>query len=452
MSKNHGRKQRARHAQKRTGGHYASAAAGALHRHRGPVVPPVDAAAFGRPGPVRMDAVGQLVGAVMEGCRPCQAALADQVLDGDRVAAATLIGLVLSLLPAPVGQFSSDATATVFTLAADHSDDGVRALVAHLEGLDRAVLADVLEDVLDYVPILIGALSGMHAATHEPGDALEEPEQEPASPVVMAVAVYHVAAGVDVLVSQEEIHELLSLAEGSASSGRPVECALCDEPIDVTAAAEVNLGLAISQTGGGPESPGLLIPVWTHPACGRARIWAHAQLNAARRAAGLPIWGDDLDSATPQSLDITREPDWFTFSRVRHQGAVYPLLVIQPGRFHPYGMSGHLADMLSMGLRRVDLMRDRIEEITGWQVRMERGRVAEITRRGAGAWWRADAATGDVDVEWKKAGKARRQVVLLVLPPGWLTDDQGDPTELMLRACAERAAYGGLVAVRGTFF
>jgi hypothetical protein len=222
MSKNHGRKQRARQARGRTGGGHASAIAGTLHQHRGPVMPPVDGSAFGRPGPVRMDAVGQLLGEVMETCRSCQAALADRVLDGDRVAAASLIRFVLSLLPAPPGQLSSDATAAVYILA-DHSDDGVRALVAHLEGLERAVLADVLEDMLDFVPILIDALRDMRAdAAPEPGDAPgDEPEGEPGqeapSTVAMALAVYHVAAGVDVLVSQEEIHEVLALAEGSAA-------------------------------------------------------------------------------------------------------------------------------------------------------------------------------------------------------------------------------------------
>ncbi|MCA2225866.1 hypothetical protein [Nonomuraea aurantiaca] len=87
MVRNHGRKQRASKARERTGRGHASAAAGTLHQHRGPVVPPIDASAFGRPGLVRMDAVGQLVGAVMDGCRACQEALADRVLDGDRVAA-----------------------------------------------------------------------------------------------------------------------------------------------------------------------------------------------------------------------------------------------------------------------------------------------------------------------------------------------------------------------------
>ncbi|MEU8147630.1 hypothetical protein [Nonomuraea sp. NPDC048901] len=267
--------------------------------------------------------------------------------------------------------------------------------------------------------------------------------------MAMALAVYHVAAGMDVLLSQEEIHELLALAEVSAGGGQPLACVLCGKPIDVTATAEVNLGLAISMTGGGQQTPDLLVPAWTHPSCGGARVWAQGRLNAVRRAAGLPIWGDD---PAPQGLAAGREPDWFASSRVRHHSTIYPLLIIQPGQLHPYGTLGHVADMLTMGLRPVDLTRDRIEEVAGWQVRMERGRVAEITRRGAGAWWRADAATGNVDVEWKKAGKARRQAVLLVLPPGWLTDDQRDPAELMLRACAEGATYGGLIPVRGSFF
>ncbi|MEU1390042.1 MULTISPECIES: hypothetical protein [unclassified Nonomuraea] len=79
-----------------------------------------------------------------------------------------------------------------------------------------------------------------------------------------------------------------------------------------------------------------------------------------------------------------------------------------------------------------------IDEITGWQVRMERGRVAELTRRGAAAWWRADATTGGVDIEWRKAAKARRQAVLLVLPPLRLTDDQSDLSGRMMQACADQ--------------
>ncbi|MGW4412649.1 hypothetical protein ACWEJ6_52275 [Nonomuraea sp. NPDC004702] len=105
-----------------------------------------------------------------------------------------------------------------------------------------------------------------------------------------------------------------------------------------------------------------------------------------------------------------------------------------------------------MGLRPVDLTRGGIDEITGWQVRMERGRVTELTRRGAAAWWRADTTTGGVDVEWRKAAKARRQTVLLVLPPGWFAGDQDDITGQMLRACSEGVAFGGLIPVRGTIF
>ncbi|MEV4399014.1 hypothetical protein [Nonomuraea sp. NPDC049607] len=150
--------------------------------------------------------------------------------------------------------------------------------------------------------------------------------------------------------------------------------------------------------------------------------------------------------------DAGSEPDRGTSGSVRHRDAIFPLLVIQPGAFHPYGTPGYVADMLSMGLRPVDLTRGAIDEITGWQVRMERGRVAELTRRGTAAWWRADATTGGVDVEWRKAAKARRQMVLLVLPPGRPAGEQDDITGQMLRACSEGVASGGVIPVRGTFF
>ncbi|MGW4412648.1 hypothetical protein ACWEJ6_52270 [Nonomuraea sp. NPDC004702] len=229
--------------------------------------------------------------------------------------------------------------------------------MAHLEGLERAVLADVLEDVLDFVPILFDrpsvaasqeqAASGATPAADLGGAAQQEPgpPQDPdtASSVTMALAVYHVAAGADVLIGQEGIGELLALAENSPGGAHALECVLCDQPIDLTPGAEVNLGLAISQTGGGPDHPGLLLPAWTHPDCGRARVWAQAQLNAARLQAGLPVWGDD---PVPQSTDPGRESDWFTSSRVRHRNTVFPLLVIQPGAIHPYGTPGHVADML----------------------------------------------------------------------------------------------------------
>ncbi|MEU7828493.1 MULTISPECIES: hypothetical protein [unclassified Nonomuraea] len=290
-----------------------------------------------------------------------------------RVVAASLIGSVLSLLPGPVGQPSSDATAATYRLATDHSNDGVRAMVAHLEGLDRAVLADVLEDVLDFVPVLIDTLREMRAGSEtESGDApAGEPGPETASTVSAELAIHHVAAGIDVLLSQENVSELLAQAEGIASGEWPLRCALCDKPIGVAVTAEVNLGLVISTTGG-PQSPDLVIPAWTHPSCGRARVWAQAALNAAPRDAGLPIWGDD---PAPQGLDAGREPDWFTSSRVRHHNVIYPLLVVQPGQPHPYGAPGHVADMLTMGLRPVELTRERIDEVAGWQVRVAAGQL-----------------------------------------------------------------------------
>ncbi|MCA2219913.1 hypothetical protein [Nonomuraea aurantiaca] len=88
------------------------------------------------------------------------------------------------------------------------------------------------------------------------------------------------AAGIDVLLSQENVSELLAQAEGIASGEWPLRCALCDKPIGVAVAAEVNLGLVISTTGG-PQSPDLVIPAWTHPSCGRARVWAPSMTSSA---------------------------------------------------------------------------------------------------------------------------------------------------------------------------
>ncbi|MFC5183578.1 hypothetical protein EBO15_16560 [Actinomadura harenae] len=158
------------------------------------------------------------------------------------------------------------------------------------------------------------------------------------------------------------------------------------------------------------------MPVWTHPGCGRPRIWTAQQADAARHARGLPTGGA---APAPYSPGPYGQADWFTFSRVRLGRAVHPLLVVQPGQPNAHGSAGHYADMLSMGLRPVDLHRGRVEDVEAWTVHMDRGRIARITRRGAGAWWVADAGTGIVDGQWRAVGRSRRVVVLLVLPPGW---------------------------------
>ncbi|MEV4254070.1 hypothetical protein AB0J52_13005 [Spirillospora sp. NPDC049652] len=60
--------------------------------------------------------------------------------------------------------------------------------------------------------------------------------------------------------------------------------------------------------------------------------------------------------------------------------------------------------------------------------------------------------TGIVDGQWRTVGKSRRAAVLVVLPPGWLTDQHlDDPSERMLQACTEQVATGGLMQLRGTF-
>ncbi len=63
---------------------------------------------------------------------------------------------------------------------------------------------------------------------------------------------------------------------------------------------------------------------------------------------------------------------------------IHPLVVIQPGRPHPYGLQGHLAELLSYGVGPVDLSGAiPPPRLTGWRMRCEHGRLTAPMRRGA---------------------------------------------------------------------
>ncbi|MEV4254069.1 hypothetical protein AB0J52_13000, partial [Spirillospora sp. NPDC049652] len=241
--------------------------------------------------------------------------LADQVLDGDRVTVASLAGAILSILPAAPGPMAAAATVTVYDLARDVSDDGVRALVSHLEALPRTDLADVLDDVLE---LSCGVLTSLQAAAREesentPGGTAGEAAGgagpvEPGEGVTTrltgpgSVAVYYLAAGMDLFLDQSDVRTLLQMAESGTS---PLVCWLCDDPIEVAASASVNLGLQIPV--GREDAP--LVPVWTHPGCGRPRIWTAQQVDAACHGRGLPVHGAAPTPPSPGPRDQA-EADW----------------------------------------------------------------------------------------------------------------------------------------------
>lgn len=128
----------------------------------------------------------------------------------------------------------------------------------------------------------------------------------------------------------------------------------------------------------------------------------------------------------------------------------HPMLVVQPGQPHEHGLDGWRADLLSYGLKPVDLNSPDPATVVEWQVRLERGRLTAITRSGAGS--RYEQAGGHpTPGEWRQAARRTRSVLLLVVPAGTV-DPTADPDGRASLARAGQAGnvLGGVVPVRGS--
>lgn len=473
MTKNHARKQRARARKQASGASYTSTASGTAHVHDGPAIGPLDGTGFGADRTADMRTAAALIGACLQECVPCQRSLADTVLAGDRLVVAGLAGTVYSLLPSP-GPVVSPTTRAFHPLAqASRSGDGVPVL-AFVDALDRQELEDLLEDTLDAwagtAELAARAdQTAPRSREHQGVDDTEEfndrgqslPGEGQDAAAVWGCA-YLTSAGMDHYLDQEELAALPQLAEQGAATGRPVICHLCDQAIDVLTDTEVHIGLAVLPGPATDPDGGPVVPVFTHSQCGAARVWSWAALAAERQRRSLPVADHDRPSgeedgplASATAGGPAREAeDLALFSMAQLTGGVYPLLVIEPGTPHPHGADGHHTDLLSAGLHPVDLSSPVAPDLPGWQLRLNGGRLAAITRSGAGAWYRSEPGHPTPGM-WRTRAREQRAALLLVVPPGTLgtgivAGAEEERKAALARAAAAGRVLGGVLPVRGT--
>jgi hypothetical protein len=453
MPKNHRKKQRVRARKTATGASYASAQAGTAHRHVGPPIDPVDGQGFGAERTVEMRIASALIGACLEKCRPCQRSLADKVLAGDRLVIASLAGSIYSVLPS-VGFVASPPTRAFHTVARESARTGDgREVLALVEGLGAEELEELLEDTLDMWsaigggPLTADVVDGEEAAE---SSAVDQEEDEPRRVSTGSATAYLLSAGMDEFLSEDELLGLPRHAEATAAKGDPIVCYLCDQPIDVLTEPEVHVGLTTRTLAVDGKVLDTVQPVWTHPACGRFRIWPYPELMGERQRRGLYVAPEDrvpdrVPKQGPQNADYT------FFSLADLPGGMHPLVVIQPGEPHEYGVQGHMADRLSDGFKAVDLTgRTAPPELESWQLRCEKGRMTAVTRLGGGAWYRQEGGYATPG-NWRQAARKHRKALVLVVPAGTVTDEEGDAWLAALgRASQAGHVLGGLMTVRGT--
>ncbi|MEU5483470.1 hypothetical protein [Streptomyces mirabilis] len=151
MVKKHGKKQRAKKRQDRTGAAYSSAAAGTTHTHT--PLPDLSALPLVPHGSWRvldLDLAARLVAACRAGCQPCQQTLIPKVVKEDRATLAALAGAVYGAVPT-VGFVASGATRQWAPLArtAMQAGTGDEAFAA-VEAMDETAAAALLDDALGY--------------------------------------------------------------------------------------------------------------------------------------------------------------------------------------------------------------------------------------------------------------------------------------------------------------
>lgn len=450
--KSHAERERIKQKKAASGASYTSAQSGTAHHHQGPEIGPVDGSGFGADRRAGMGTASALIGACVEQCKPCQASLADKVLGGDRLVIASLAGSVYSLLPS-IGSACSPVTERFHAVAREsaRSGSGLDVLAA-VEALSVEDLEALLEDTLDTWAAAAAPRPAPAAPAASSDAGAEQEEETPHHYTAMSGTAYLMSAGADQLLSTEEMAELPQLAERSAAAGTPVVCFLCDQPIDVTAEPEVHIGLSARTIDVGGTKLDTVQPVWTHPACGRTRIWPWPELMAERQRRGLPVAPEDRQpERVPKQK--ARNADYTHFSLARNPGGggMVPLVLVEPGEPDEYGTEGYLAARLSEGFKRVDLAGGRpFPVLDGWHLRCERGRMVSVMRAGAGAWYR-QAGGYATPGNWRQAARTQHKALLLVVPAGSVGDRQGDDwLAAMSRTAGAGHLLGGLVAVRGT--
>ncbi|MFD4320502.1 hypothetical protein [Streptomyces sp. NPDC058548] len=446
--KSHAERERIKAKKAASGASYTSAQSGTTHHHRGPEIGPVDGSGFGAGRKADMQTASALIGACVEKCRPCQASLADKVLAGDRLVVASLAGTVYSLLPSPSAT-CSPATRRFHAVAHDTGRDGYGpAVLAAVEELSQEDLEALLEDTLDVWTAAAGAAPAAEADA--PGPEAGEEERDAHRFAAVGGTAYLMSAGIDQLLSPDEMRGLVKHAEKSAVSGDPVVCFLCDEPVDVAAESEVHIGVSTRAVAVDGRELDTVHPVWTHPGCGRTRIWPWPELMAERQRRGLYVAPEDRQPEKP-TVPGPRNADYTHFSLVRKPGGgMVPLVLVEPGEPDEYGIEGYLAARLSEGFKPVDLSGGQpFPVLDGWHLRCERGRLVSVMRAGGGAWYRQEGGYATPG-EWRRAAR-QRTALFLVVPAGTVGERQGDDwLAAVSRAAGAGHVLGGVVAVRGT--
>ena len=445
MPYNHRKKNKARRRKEAAGASYTSVAAGTAHRHAGPPIEPVDGSGFGVERTADMRIASALIGACLEGCKPCQRSLADKVLAGDRLVVASLAGSIYAVLPS-AGLSASPTMKAFYPLARDSRDGDGRQVLAYVEGLGTQELEDLLEAALDLwssAGAPVPTAGGSREAPSGADEAVRDDERRFAS--ASWSCAYLMSAGMEELVGKKQLAALPQVAEASAAGGDPIVCHLCDESIDVLAESEVHIGLTIMPNSGGE----VVVPVWTHAGCGRTRVWAWSALAQERRRRGLEA-DEQFLPGNGRPAGTKRVEDFTMFSVARLSGGIFPLLVVQPGEPHEHGLDGWRADLLSYGLKPVDLNNPDPAVVPEWQARLERGRLTAITRSGAGTWYE-QAGGHPTPGEWRQAARRTRSVLLLVVPAGTIDPDADpDGRASLARAAQAGNVLGGVVPVRGS--
>ncbi|MFJ4343240.1 hypothetical protein [Streptomyces sp. NPDC088915] len=182
MVKSHGKKQRAKNRSRRTGAAYASAAAGATHKHEPlPDMYALQAIPYLPDLFVNADLAARLVAACQVACQPCQRTLTKKVL-GHEPTLLALTAAIYGTMPAgPVASATTQAWAPLARAAQEDMGEAAEALEA-FGALSVEARADLLEDALDHWTM------GGPASEEEIADRLADllsapPRQRPADPM-----------------------------------------------------------------------------------------------------------------------------------------------------------------------------------------------------------------------------------------------------------------------------
>ncbi|MEV4615678.1 hypothetical protein AB0K43_24255 [Kitasatospora sp. NPDC049258] len=233
------------------------------------------------------------------------------------------------------------------------------------------------------------------------------------------------------------------LLEGAAAVPDGAPCPLCDRPVDPSGAAVVDGAVVDGVRIDGPGSD-LHTAVRAHSGCGPSRVWAPAQIAAARVRLGLP------EAAAWRPDDRPRGADRLEPGMSGRPGEELPSLLFHPGAPYPGGLLGHLADRYTEGLAPLDLTGVvPAQHLPGWTVHAVAGRITAIGCP-AGPWW-ANPGGHPTTLPWRRAGQAERRILLAVLPPEEPVPAPGDLAALG-RAIRAGLVLGGVAALSGTFF